>query len=136
MRKYDLDTIRYMNLFEKVTRARVKDCFFNKERLVFVINHGDIRKALGKNNVNIEKIERLLNRKIKIVEFNPDLLTFIRNLLMPLRCKDLRQEDDIVIITGPDTKTKGLMIGSKAQNLRATEEIVNKYFKIKEIKVI
>jgi len=136
MRKYDLETIRFINLFEKVTKSRVKDCFQNKERLVFIIIHGDIRKALGKDNVNISKMERLLNRKIKIVEFNPEVLTFIRNLLMPLRVQDIRQEENIVTITGPDTKTKGLMIGSKAQNLRATELIVNKYFQIKEIKVI
>ena len=87
--------------------------------------------------MNIEKIERLLNRKIKIVEFNPDVLRFIKNLLMPLRVLDIKREDDIVTIIGPDTKTKGLMIGARAQNLRATESIINKYFNdITEIKVI
>ena len=34
------------------------------------------------------------------------------------------------------TKTNGLIIGRNAQNLRELENVVNRYFKIKEIKVV
>ena len=135
-RKIDMDTLRLITLFEKITRAHVKDCFEYKSRLTFVVNEGELPKALGKNRSKLLKIEELLNRKVKIVGFHPDKLQFIVNLIFPLKVLDIKEEDGIVIIKGPDAKTKGLMIGARAQNLRATEEVVRKYFDCQEIKVI
>jgi N utilization substance protein A len=134
---YDVELLKLIKLFEDVTRARVKDCFNNKEKLVFVVQEGELMRALGKDRTNIKKFEEKLNRNIKIVEFNPDLLIFIKNLMYPLRILEITNDDGIVTIKGTDTKTKGLMIGARAQNLRNYEEITKKYFDdLKEIKVI
>jgi transcription termination/antitermination protein NusA len=134
---FDTDLLKVMALFENTTHSKLKDCFFDREKLVFLVDEGELGKALGKNKVNVVKLEKMLNRKIKIVEFSPERLTFIKNYLAPLKVSDIKEEEgDLVIITGPDTKTKGLMIGIKAQNLRNLEKIVSKYFTIKEIKVI
>jgi len=135
--KYDVELIKLMSLFENITRARLKDCFYSKDKLLFVVNHGEMGKALGKKKMHIEKLEKVLNRKIKIVEFNPDIKTFIKNLMFPLRILEIKEQDGVYTIKGPDTKTKGLMIGARAQNLRNYEEITRKYFdNIKELKVI
>jgi len=40
------------------------------------------------------------------------------------------------VITPPDTQTRGYLIGREAVNLRGFEEIVKRYFEIKEIKVV
>jgi len=133
----DMEMIKFIALFEKITRAHVKDAFFNKERLVFVVLEGEMGKALGKKKANLYKIEKLLNRKIKIVEFNPNVLQFIVNLLYPLKVEDMKEEEGIITITGTDMQSKGLIIGARAQNLRNYESIVQKYFPdIKELKVI
>jgi transcription termination/antitermination protein NusA len=133
---FDTDVLKLMALFENVTHSKLKDCFFDREKLVFLVDQGELGKALGKNKMNVMKLEKMLNRKVKIVEFNPSRMEFIRNYLIPLRLVSITEDDDIVTITGPDTKTKGLIIGIKAQNLRNLEKIVSKYFPIKEIKVI
>jgi N utilization substance protein A len=134
---YDVELLKLMKLFEDVTRSRLKDCFYNKEKLVFVVQEGELMRALGKDRANLKKLEEKLNKSIKIVEFNPDLLIFIKNLMYPLRILEIREEDGIVTIKGPDTKTKGLMIGARAQNLRNYEELTKKYFdNLKEIKVV
>jgi len=134
--RIDTETLRLIRLFAHVTNARVKDCFTYKNKLTFVVEEGELGKALGKNRSKLIKIEQLLKRKIKIVEYNHDKLRFIINLLHPLKVTDIKEEDGIITIKGGDTKTKGLMIGARAQNLRATEEVVRKYFDCKEIKVI
>ena len=84
----------------------------------------------------IEMDLRIDRRRIKIVEFNPNRLQFITNYLAPLRITNIEEEGDIITVTGADTKTKGLIIGIKAQNLRNLEKIASKYFTIQEIKVI
>ncbi|NQU98618.1 NusA-like transcription termination signal-binding factor [Candidatus Woesearchaeota archaeon] len=135
--KYDLDLIRHINLFEKITRINVKECFYFKEKLTFMVNQGLMMKALGKNKMHLLKLEKLLSKQIRIIEYNENLLQFIQNLIAPLKVVKISEEDGVVTIIGPDTKTKGLMIGSKAKNLRETEEIVQKYFpELKEIKVV
>lgn len=133
---FDTEILKVMALFESITHSKLKDCFFDREKLVFLVDEGELGKALGKNKMNVLKLEKLLNRKVKIVEFNQNRLAFIRNYLTPLRITDIQEEGDLITITGPDTKTKGLIIGIKAQNLRNLEKIVSKYFTVKEIKVI
>ena len=132
---YDVELIKIINLFEQTTHARVKDAFYLKDLLTFVVYEGDMFKALGKNLVNLHRMETLLKRKVKIVEFNAELTKFIANLLYPYKVQEIRQDGNIVMITDPDMKTKGLIIGAKAQNLRAYESIVKKYFEIAELKV-
>ena len=135
--KYDLNLMKFMSFFESLTNTRLKDCFIDKNSLlVFVVEENQIAKAIGKKGVNVRNIKEKLNRKIKIVEFNPHLETFVANLINPLKAKEIKIDDKIVTIVGPDTKTKGLLIGRNGQNLRNYEEIVNRYFDIKEIKVI
>lgn len=133
---YDVEMIKLINLFEQVTRARVKDAFYIKELLTFVIYEGDMFKALGKNLENLHKMEAMLQKKIKLVEFNQDMIKFITNLLYPYKVREIKQDGKIITISDDDQKTKGLIIGAKAQNLRNYESIVKKYFDIEEIKVV
>ena len=133
---YDLDLIKIINLFEQVTHARVKEAFYMKEVLTFIIFEGDKFKALGKNLANLHKIEQMLQKKVKIVEFSDDITKFITNLIYPYRVESIVMNDKIITITDSDSKTKGLIIGAKAQNLRMYESVVKKYFEIEEIKVM
>ena len=135
--KYDVELLQIMSLFEKITRVKLKDVVYFKDKLIFIINAGDLQKALGKNKVNVDKVEKAINRKIKIVEYSTDMLRFIKNVMSPLKMLEISADDGVVTIKGPDQKTKGLMIGSRASNLRLYEEIVKKYHDdLKEIKVI
>jgi NusA-like KH domain protein len=132
---YDMDMIKIINMFEQVTHARVKEAFYMKDVLTFIVFEGDKFKALGKNLSNLHRIEQMLSKKVKIVEFDSDIIKFITNLIYPYRVESIVKNDKIITITDPDTKTKGLLIGAKAQNLRMYEGVVKKYFEIEEIKV-
>ena len=138
MDKITGETLKLMSLFESITRSRLKDCFVDKnEMLTFVVQPGEIGKAIGKQAINVKRLEKMLNRKIKIVEFNPDALAFVRNLIFPLRSRNVTENEGIVTIESEDTKTRGLIIGRNALNLRNFEAIAQKYYpQIKEIKVV
>ena len=134
---YDSDLLKLMNLFEQITKSDLKDCFYDDNGLLtFIVQEGEAGKAIGKKAVNVKNLEKMLNRKIKIVEFNPQLLQFVKNLIIPLKVEETAQEEKIVMLRSPDMNTKGLLIGRNAKNLRNTEKIVKKYFDIDEIKVI
>ena len=135
--KYDMQTLGWMQVFEKITHARVKDCFVLQNKLCFVVEQGNLFKALGQNKKHIIKIEDLLKRRVKIIEYDSNPLKFVANVLAPLRVSDIKEDNGVITITGPDQKTKGLMIGARAANLRNYESIVQKFFPdIKELKVV
>ena len=134
--KYDFNIIKFISAFESLTNASVKDCFIKNEKIIFVVKENQIGKALGKKGSNIKRIEGLFKKKIKIIEFNPDLLQFVKNTIYPVKVKDIKEEDSKVIITPADSKTRGYLIGRAAVNLRNTEEIVKRYFDVDEIRVV
>jgi len=133
--KYDSTLMKYISLFETLTRTQVKDCIINSQ-VIFIVHENQIAKAIGRNGSNVRRLEHILNRKIKIVEFNPNVLKFISNYIYPLEVKDIKEENGFITIIGQDTKTKGLLIGRDSKNLNSLKSIVNRYFNIKDIKVV
>ena len=135
---YDVQTLQRISLFEKITKATVKDCFMLGDKLTFIVVKGHLHRALGPDKKNITKLEGLLKLRVKVIQYDEEVEQFIKNVLSPLKVVKMEMlEEGIVTITGPDQKTKGLMIGARAQNLRNYEKVVQKYFPdIKELKVI
>ncbi len=135
--KYSLELMNFISLFESVTRARVKDCFFdNYGQLFFIVAQGEIGKAIGKKGSNVKKMDTMLGRRFRIVEFSDDMEGFMKNLVYPIELKEVEESDGIVNIKGLDRKTKGLLIGRNAMTIKNYENIVKRYFKIGGLKVV
>ncbi len=134
--KLDADLIKFISLFQSLTRTDVKDCLKFEDRMVFIVGQGQISKAIGRNGDNVRRIENSLNRKIKIVEFNSEITAFVRNLIYPHRASDIKEDGKKVIITPADTRSRGRIIGRGAETLREYERITKRYFDIEEIKVV
>ncbi|MBI4150239.1 NusA-like transcription termination signal-binding factor [Candidatus Woesearchaeota archaeon] len=137
--KYDAELLKAMSFFEKATYAKLKDCYVDKhiDMVTFVVMPGELGKAVGKGGTNVKRLEQAFKKRIKVVEYADDLLQFIKNMIMPLRVTTVEQQDDVVILHDEDMKTKGLLIGRNAQNLRNLEENVRRFFPaLKEIKVV
>lgn len=134
---YDTSLIKIMNSFDRITRAKLKDCIFEEDKIIFIVESGELGKALGKNAANVKRLAELLRKKIKLVEFNENMLQMIKNFIHPLKVDNIYEEEGIVVLESQDTKVKGLLIGRAAQNLRKLEEYIKRYFSnLKEIKVV
>lgn len=129
--------MKFISMFETLTRAKVKDCLLVDETIFFIVQPGQIGKAIGKKGANIKRLKSLMkNKEFRIVEFNPGITQFVKNLFYPIQIKSIEQKEDVIEVAAPDLKTRGLLIGRGAKNLRNYEAIVNRYFTIKEIKVV
>lgn len=136
-RVFDSKLILTISFFEQLTKARLHDCFEDSiGTMYFVVEPFELGRALGPRAANVEKLQRKLNKRIKVVEFNPELIPFITNLCYPNKIKQIEQKEGTVIITPEDTKSRGFLIGRAAVNLRNMESIAKRYFEIKEIKVL
>ena len=133
--KYDSDLMKLMALFESISGAKVKDAIAN-DKVTFVIEENDMGKAIGKNGMNIKKMEHMLKKKIKLVEFSNDVVQFVRNIIHPIEVQNIEYDNGVVTISGKDTGTKSMLIGREHQNLNHTADLVKRYFDVKAIKVI
>ncbi len=133
--KFTIETIGYIKYFENITKTNVKDCFIDKNNtLVFIINQGQLLKALGKNALTIKKLGFKFKRRIKIIEYNTNPEIFIKNCLHPLKPFEIKKQDNIISIKADSTQQRALLLGRNKQNLKALQNLVNKFFKI-EIKI-
>lgn len=129
MISYDTEIIGFITYFEKATGTTVKDCFYEGDVLVVVVQPGQLRKALAHHGEKIRNVSALTQKKIKLIEFNPEVEQFILNLLYPLKPKVFVTENSVVIKT-QDIREKGQVFGREKTNLKRIQGIVNKYFKV------
>ena len=132
---YDMEVMQIISMFEQMTGAHVKDCIMG-DPVVFVVHEAEIAKAIGKGGKHVRDLERKLKKRVKIVEFNSDVIQFTRNLVAPLELGNVVLEENMLILSAKDLKTRGLLIGRSASNLRAYEAVIQRYFPIKEMRVV
>jgi N utilization substance protein A len=123
-------------LFEQLTGAHVKDCVPSEEQVIFVVHEGEIAKAIGKGGQHVRNLEHKLKKRVKIVEYHTDVMQFVKNVVAPLELKEVKMENSTVFLSAKDLKTRGLLIGRGASNLRLFEAIVQRYFPVKELRVV
>jgi len=133
--KFDAATISFISLFERVTRAQVKDCIVGDSLITFIVEENEMGKALGKHGSNIKSLESNLKKKIKVIEYSPDMAKFIQHIIYPTHAKEIREDNGIVTIIPPDSRSRGFLIGRNATILRQNESIVKRYFDIEELRV-
>lgn len=131
--KYSSDIMKYMSMFESLTGAKLKDCILN-EGITFVVQENEIGKAIGKKGSNIKRIEGIFRKKIKLIEFNDDVIKFVNNLIYPAKVEEIKEEEGVVSICSPDRKTKGFIMGRDKHKINTINDIVKRYFKV-EVKV-
>lgn len=127
--------MKLITIFESMTGAKVKDCIAN-EKLIFIMEENEMGKAIGKNGVNIKRMENMLKKKIKLVEFNNDVLQFVKNMVYPIDVLKVEQDNGTLTIHGKDTSTKAMLIGRERQNINHLSDIVKRYFDVKGIRVV
>lgn len=134
--KLTQDTINNINLFENLTMAKVKDCWQEDGRLIFLVEEGYVKIALGKNNSNVYRISKILKKEIKIIAFSDDVCKFVANLIYPNKADEIKLEENNVLIVAADNVIKGRIFGRSRENLKKINSIVKNYFKINEVKVV
>ncbi|MEK6939698.1 MAG: NusA-like transcription termination signal-binding factor [Nanoarchaeota archaeon] len=130
------ETMGLSLLMEKVTKAKVKDCFTDEEGTIFfVVASGELGKAIGKGASNIKRLQQELQRKIRVIEYHENVVEFVKNIIYPLRVQSITEEQDAVVIKETNKKAKSLLIGRQGRNLKLINRAVKRFFN-REVKAI
>lgn len=136
MKTLDMRFIRYLNLFERVTRVRTKNCFVYNNTIIFLVPESFMSRAIGENGKNVRQISEIIGKKVKIVrcpEGINDMRIFISAIIEPIQFKELNiGKDELVIVAG---RNKAAMIGRNKTRLEEMKNIIEQYFGIKNVRI-
>ena len=132
------DTLRYISLFEQITKANVVDCMDAGDKLVFVVEQGQGNIAVGKKGEHMIRMKDRTGKDIQVVEYSDDREQFVKNVFhiyVPEKVV-IEQRGNITHATVTvDPKLKGRAIGKAGKNLRIARDIVNRHHEIQSISV-
>ena len=125
------------SLMERITKAKVKDCFTDEEEeaIFFVVAPGELGKAIGKGGANIKRLQHEMQRRIRVIEYSDNVLEFVKNIIYPLRVQSIVEENGAVVIKETNKKAKSLLIGRQGRTLKLINRAVKRFFNY-EVKVI
>ena len=69
------------------------------------------------------------------MEFNSELKRFVENVIAHVRAKYVELDGDVVVITPVDFKSRGVLIGKNASDLRLLESVVKRFFSVSKVKI-
>ncbi len=132
------ETIRYISLFEKITKSTVRDCLETPERIIFVVKEGDGGKAIGRGGKNVTKLRDMMGKEIRIIEFSPIPEQFLRNIFRSYQVKEVaieEREKGLHATVAIETTQKGWAIGKDAKNLKIARELMSRHHNIDSVSI-
>ena len=126
----DMQDIRHLNLFGKVTNVNTRFCFSYNEAIVFCVPRPLIAKAVGENGKNVRTMNGILRRKIKIVPSPSgikDVRKFVEAITNPVTFKELEVRDNEIVITA-GSQSKAALIGRNKRRFFELEKIIKDFF--------
>ena len=136
--KLTTEGIRYIALFESLTRAVARDCYIDDEndRVIFVVKNGDMGLAIGKNGNNINRVKRSIGKHIEIVEFSGDVDEFVANALQPVSVKKVQvvtKESKKLAYVEVPSKDRGIAIGKNGRNINKAKVLAQRHYGLEDV---
>jgi N utilization substance protein A len=125
---------RYIEELRILTKSTAIDCFIDDQfnRVIYVIKKGDMGIAIGKHGDNIKKMQKVLGKRIEMVEEASEPESFVTNILKPVDVRGLQKDEqsgkhDIIIRKKSDL---GIAIGKGGANVEKARILSKRFFGI------
>lgn len=140
--KLSPDEFRLLSLFQSVTSADARDCILDEkmERVIFVVNKGQMGMAIGKGGSNIKQLQNVINKRIELVEHSEQPVEFVKNvfnsnMIIEVKLSD-RTDGTKQALVVVDAKKKGLVVGKDGRNVEKARMLAKRYFNITNVLVV
>lgn len=139
--KLTMDQMRLMSLFQSVTRVTARDCVEDPklERIIFVVNTGEMGKAIGRKGAHIRTLQNRIKGDVEIAEYHEDPEKFLRTLLNPKFVSEvrlnMRDDGSRQAVVAVDPQKKGLVVGREGRNAEKARILAKRYFGISRVMI-
>jgi N utilization substance protein A len=135
------DCIRLISQFERLTGAGSRDCVIDdrNNRIIFVVNTGEMGLAIGKNGASIKKAMDVMGKKIEVVEYSNNPEQFLRNCFLPAQVTSIdfegEDEEQIAHIEVRD-EDRGIAIGKEGKNIFKAKKLAQRQHNISDVQLV
>lgn len=137
------DCIGLISQFERLTGAGSRDCIIDdrNNRIIFVINPGEMGLAIGKKGASIKKASEAMGKKIEVVEYSADATQFLKNCFLPAQVASVEFEDDettgepVAHIEVRD-EDRGIAIGKEGKNIFKAKKLSQRQHNIGDVQLV
>ena len=133
----DMQDLRYLNLFEKVTGIRTHYCFEYNNTIIFCVPREFVSRAIGPDSRNLRRISEIIKKRVKVIatpKEPQDIKRFIELVVSPVTFKDLEVlPNEIVLNAG--SQSKAALIGREKRRLIEMQKITKDFFK-KDFRIV
>ncbi len=128
-----MQTMRYINLLDKVSQVKTKRCFVYNNTIFFAVPKHLVSKAIGPSAVNVKRIQEHLNKKIRIIaesEELKDIGRFVKDVVAPVKFKSFEIKNNNLVLTAGSNQNKASLIGRNRTRFEELREILHDMFGI------
>ena len=133
------EELQMINLLETSTGAKAKDVVLTSSAVIFVLEPGNLGKAIGKQGANIQRLKRGLDKQVDVFEYSESLEGFVRNFFYPVQVigvEEMDQNGRKTVSVKVDPKNKGLAIGKGGEKIERARLLVKRYFGFDWLKIV
>lgn len=140
--KLTSEELGLMSLFQNISGATARDCVIDSrvERVIFVVNRGEMGLAIGRSGETIKKVQKAIGKQIELVEWSDDAKQFVMNSLNPQFVTEIRMSEkpdgSKVMTVVVDEKKKGAVLGKGGRNAEKARLLAKRYFSIETIHIV
>jgi N utilization substance protein A len=140
--KLTSDELRLISLFQSITSATARDCIVDEkmDRVIFVVNKGQMGLAIGKGGTTIKQLQNVIPRRIELVEYSDNENEFLKNILNSNMINEIKinkridgTKQAIVVV---DSKKKGVVVGKEGRNAEKARLLAKRYFHISNVLIL
>jgi N utilization substance protein A len=133
--------LQLMSQFEGITGAGSRDCIIDErnERIIFVINPGDMGRAIGKQGSSIKNASDMLGKRIELVEYSDDPEQFIKNCFLPAQVISVTMTEDEegnqIALVEVREEDRGIAIGKGGKNIYKAKQLAKRQHGIDDVQL-
>jgi transcription termination/antitermination protein NusA len=131
-----------MSLFQNITGAIARDCILDEkmDRVIFVVNKGQMGLAIGKGGATIRQLQGIITKRVELVEYSDDPSAFLGNVLNSDMINEIKinnrfdgSKQAVVVV---DSKKKGIVVGKEGRNAEKARILAKRYFQISNVMIV
>lgn len=132
------EELRHISLFEELTGVTPRDFVDSGDGSIytFVVDEGDMGKAIGKNGRNIQKVRQKMDETVNVVEYSEDPKKFLENIFSSVEIQEIKiveNENGKSAIVDVDESEKGKAVGRNGWNIERARKLSSRHHGLSEV---
>lgn len=132
------EDMQFINMASNVTKTHILDCINLEDRIIFIVQKGQLGAAIGIKAKNLERLRSLFKKVIKFVEFDENKEAFIINLFKPYKINNVTlegEDDSLVAKVEVNISDKSKIIGKGGRNIEIIRNLARRHHAIKDVQI-